>query len=182
MRKPRKIYLAGSLFSLRELWGNFQVMQAINLDRASGARYQVHAPQMFLKPGTPKSLRDQCIINLLGCDGIVVQFDGTELDSGTVVEFVIAKMAGIPCVALRTDLRAAGDQDGGDPWNLMCSFWPGVVPVKIDAAKMVAACGLHESARGLGVLLVEALDKAFAARRVKAIDKKTLLRLAEVSK
>jgi hypothetical protein len=178
MAKQRKIYLAGALFSLREIWGNAIVRDAIG----AGGKYLVHAPQDFLKPGTPKSLRDQCIRNLLDCDGVIVQFDGTELDSGTVVEFVLAKMAGIPCVALRTDLRVAGDQNGGDPWNLMCSFFPGVVTVKLDAAAVVHALGISHTKTELGSQVRVALDNAFAGRRIKAIDKKTILRLAGVGK
>ncbi len=178
MPKQRKIYLAGSLFSLREIWGNAVTRDAVNL----AGKYQIHAPQDFLKGGTPKSLRDQCIKNLLACDGVIVQFDGTELDSGTVVEFVLAKMAGIPCVALRSDLRVAGDQNGGDPWNLMCSFWPNVVTLKLDAAALVRAMGINEAKGELGAQITVALDSAFASRRVKAIDKKNLLRLAGVGK
>ena len=59
-------------------------------------------------------------------DLAVFNFDGTELDSGTVVEFMLAKFADIPSVLLRSDLRAAGDQGSvkKDPWNLMASFYP----------------------------------------------------------
>ena len=61
-------------------------------------------------------------------------YDGTELDAGTVVEYMIAKMADIPSVILRTDFRGAGDQAGaGDPWNLMTSFWPRTKTVILDS-------------------------------------------------
>ena len=41
------------------------------------------------------------------------------------MEYMYAKMLDIPAVILRTDFRGGGDQDaGGDPWNLMASFYP----------------------------------------------------------
>ncbi|MEO5959881.1 MAG: nucleoside 2-deoxyribosyltransferase, partial [Opitutaceae bacterium] len=50
-------------------------------------------------------------------------FDGSDLDSGTIVEFMLAKFADIPAVLLRTDIRSAGDSRAV-PWNLMASFFP----------------------------------------------------------
>jgi hypothetical protein len=55
----------------------------------------------------------------------IFNFDGANLDSGTVVEFIYAKMLDIPCVLLRTDFRSAGEGNADqDPWNLMASHWP----------------------------------------------------------
>jgi hypothetical protein len=181
--KPRRIYLAGSLFNLRELLGNRALARSI--ERAGKGRYVVRAPQEFLKKGNSKSLRDQCLQELLMCDGIIAQFDGTDLDSGTVVEFTTAKFSGLPCVALRTDLRLAGDQGaGGNHWNLMCSFWPGVVPVQIDAMEWMAVDGLDGAMETLGRRIVQALDLVFSGRRIKGVKTPRLLKLAglEVSK
>ena len=61
-------------------------------------------------------------------------FDGSDLDSGTVVEFVYAKLLDIPAVILRTDFRGGGDQDtDGDAWNLMASFYPRTRNVTLNA-------------------------------------------------
>ena len=68
-------------------------------------------------------IHDKEIVTLSGCDLALFNFDGPELDSGTVVEFMFAKFADIPSLLLRTDFRRAGDQ-GEDPWNLMMSFYP----------------------------------------------------------
>jgi hypothetical protein len=85
---------------------------------------------------------------LLGCDLGLFNYDGPELDSGTVVEFMFAKFADIPSVLLRTDFRGAGDQlEGGDPWNLMSSFYPRTKVVVLNAMAIYQA-GLGESPGG----------------------------------
>ena len=70
-----------------------------------------------------QDIRDKDIVTLIGCDLALFNFDGPELDSGTVAEFMFAKFADIPSLLLRTDFRRGGDQ-GEDPWNLMMSFYP----------------------------------------------------------
>ena len=71
------------------------------------------------------AIRDADLELLFSCDCIVANFDGCDLDSGTVVEFCFAKMLDLPAVLLRTDFRTGCDQGpGGDPWNLMCSGYP----------------------------------------------------------
>ena len=70
-----------------------------------------------------QDIRDKDIVDLDGCDLALFNFDGPELDSGTVAEFMFAKFADIPSLLLRTDFRRGGDQ-GEDPWNLMMSFYP----------------------------------------------------------
>ena len=68
---------------------------------------------------------NQDLLQIILSDLLLLNFDGNELDSGTVVEFMFAKGLDVPAVILRTDFRKSGDQDrGGDPWNLMCSGYP----------------------------------------------------------
>jgi hypothetical protein len=66
-----------------------------------------------------QTIRDGDLTSLLGCDIGLFLYDGTELDSGTVVEFMFSKFADIPSVIVRTDFRNAGDSISGDPWNLV---------------------------------------------------------------
>ena len=66
-------------------------------------------------------------------------FDGTELDSGTVVEFCFAKMLDMPAVLLRTDFRRGGD-NGCDPWNLMCSCYPRTSVLFLNAMERYHQC------------------------------------------
>jgi nucleoside 2-deoxyribosyltransferase len=117
------VYFAGPLFDIKQLTGNAYLAEAIY--EKSHGRFLCRLPQDFELRGLhPQTIRDQDIRALLECDAAVFCFDGTELDSGTVVEFMFAKFADIPSVLLRTDLRGAGDQGRGDPWNLMASFYP----------------------------------------------------------
>ncbi len=117
-------YFGGELFSGKHLLGNAVLAEAIY--RRSRGKYVAVLPQnLEQREVTAHSIRDQDITTLLECDLGLFNYDGPELDSGTVVEFMFAKFADIPSVLLRTDFRSAGDQEsGGDPWNLMTSFFP----------------------------------------------------------
>ncbi len=123
--KSYSVYFAGELFDIKHLVGNAYLAEAIY--EKSHGKYLCHLPQDFeLRGLNPHVIRDQDILALFEADLAIFNFDGTELDSGTVVEFMLAKFADIPTVILRTDLRAAGDQGSArhDPWNLMASFYP----------------------------------------------------------
>ncbi len=120
----KKFYFAGELFSQKHLVGNALLAESIY--RTSEHRYLPILPQdLEFRDVSPQAIRDQDLLGLVQCDLALFHFDGPELDSGTVVEFMFAKFADIPSVILRTDFREGGDQAGaGDPWNLMCSFFP----------------------------------------------------------
>ena len=78
-------------------------------------------------------IRNNDLSKIVSADLILVNFDGTELDSGTVIEFLFAKAIDVPAVILRSDFRSAGDQDRGDPWNLMCSGYPRTGKLTLNA-------------------------------------------------
>jgi len=134
MKKKKKsytVYFASELFSLKHLIGNAYLAEAIY--EKSHGRYLCVLPQNLEQRGnTARSIRDQDILTLLRCDLGLFNYDGTEIDSGTVVEFMLAKFADIPSVILRSDFRHGGDQRG-DPWNLMTSFYPRTANVIIDS-------------------------------------------------
>lgn len=134
MKKKSKsltVYFASELFSLKHLIGNAYLAEAIY--EKSHGRYLCVLPQNLEQRGnTAHSIRDQDILTLLQCDLGLFNYDGTELDSGTVVEFMFAKFADIPSVILRSDFRHGGDQRA-DPWNLMTSFYPRTTNVVIDS-------------------------------------------------
>ena len=121
-KEPISIYWAGGLFDYKELLGNLQLGTAV--EDVSNGKYKVVFPQN----GECETSRDcQCIRNqdllsVLQSDVILANFDGSDLDSGTVVEFCFAKTLDIPAVLLRTDFRNCGDSDEA-PWNLMCWGW-----------------------------------------------------------
>ena len=126
-------YFGGELFSGKHLLGN--AMLAETIFRRSQGKYQAVLPQnLEQRDTTPHAIRDQDIRALLSCDVGLFHYDGPELDSGTVVEFMFAKFADIPSVLVRTDFRNGGDQAGvGDPWNLMSSYFPRTANVVLDA-------------------------------------------------
>ena len=132
----------------------------------------------------PHHIRDQDIRALLSCDLALFTYDGAELDAGTVVEYMVAKMADIPAVILRTDIRGGGDQgvgsgsggdaggaglvsqEGmGDSWNLMSSFWPRTRCVVVDS--MVGY------KRGLQRALAEGADGKGNVRAGQAVIEET---------
>lgn len=140
MKKKTKsltVYFASELFSLKHLIGNAYLAEAIY--EKSHGRYLCVLPQNLEQRGnTAQSIRDQDILTLLECDLGLFNYDGTELDSGTVVEFMFAKFADIPSVILRSDFRHGGDQRG-DPWNLMTSFYPRTANVIVDSLGLYKA-------------------------------------------
>ncbi len=126
-----RYYQAGALFNLKELAGNAMLARAI-LDESKG-RYHAILPQdLEVDVADTKSIRDADLLALLSADVALFHFDGTELDSGTVVEFMVAKFADIPAVLLRTDFRRAGDAHA-DAWNLMLSDYPRTRQVIVHA-------------------------------------------------
>ncbi len=142
--KSYSVYFAGELFDIKHLAGNAAMKQAIEL--FSGGKYNCLTPQDFQQSGvSPKSIRDTDILNLLLSDFAVFNFDGAELDSGTVVEFMFAKFADIPAVVLRSDFRAGGDGLGAPEsfaWNLMAAYYPRCVNVILNSGEIYARC-LH---------------------------------------
>ncbi|RVX74833.1 hypothetical protein B0A52_01110 [Exophiala mesophila] len=131
--KTYTYYHAGPLFTLAELHTNVLLSQAVS--KLSSGKYTPVLPQdLEQRDLTPHSIRDEDLRALLNCDLALITYDGTELDAGTVVEYMVAKVADIPTVILRTDFRVSGDQEGkGDSWNLMSSSWPRTFGITVNA-------------------------------------------------
>lgn len=127
------IYFAGDLFDFKHLAGN--ALLAEKIGEVSKGKYRALLPQDHEANKARKtSIRNMDLDLLFSCDAALFNFDGTDLDSGTVVEFMFAKFLDIPSVLLRTDFRHAGDQKANsDPWNLMCSGYPRSVTLKINS-------------------------------------------------
>ena len=123
MKDFLNVYFAGELFSAKHLIGNAILAETI-WDLSKG-RYHCYLPQNLEKRhDTPHSIRDEDIKSVISADVGLFNYDGPELDSGTVVEYLFSKFADIPAVILRTDFRSGGDQDSSNAWNLMTSFFP----------------------------------------------------------
>jgi nucleoside 2-deoxyribosyltransferase len=125
---------AGALFNLKELAGNALMARAI-LHESQG-RYRAVLPQdLEVDPAQTTAIRDADLLALLSADVALFHFDGADLDSGTVVEFMVAKFADVPAVLLRTDFRRAGDSHT-DAWNLMLSGYPRTRQVIVHAMEL----------------------------------------------
>ena len=128
MAAAMRIYHAGDLFDFKHLSGNRLLSDAVQ--KVSHGFYQTILPQ----DTEGNRLRNTSIRNgdlelVMSCHLALFNFDGTDLDSGTVLD--------IPCVLLRTDFRNAGDQTvSSDPWNLMCSDYPRSLTVRIHAMNL----------------------------------------------
>ena len=123
MTEPFRIYFAGDLFDHKDLIGN-TILQT-HIEEISKGRYVCRLPQDLGEDIDPQSIRNRNYKEILESDLALFNFDGNELDSGTVAEFIFAKFLDVPSVIFRSDFRSSGDQgDSGDDWNLMLSFFP----------------------------------------------------------
>lgn len=134
------VYFAGGLFDHKELAGNLHLALAIE---KVAPQYHIVLPQNSASNAARAigEIRDRDFEMLFGADCLLANFDGTELDSGSVVEFCIAKMLDLPTVLLRTDFRDKCD-NGSDPWNLMCSNYPRTKNCLVNA--MLLFCGVKD--------------------------------------
>jgi len=157
-------YFAGELFDAKHLMGNAYL--AAEILKNSEGKFRPILPQDLEQRSLhPHDIRDEDILALLESDLALFHFDGSELDSGTVVEFMLAKYADIPSVIVRSDFRASGDQVE-HPWNLMVSFYPRTEVVIVDALRSYKFVdGSHEN--GSTDLLT---DPAKAIRQVTGLN------------
>ena len=161
MPKQNSVYFAGELFNHKDLTGNLLLAEA--LERESSGHYICVLPQ-HLEQSTSRSIdiRNNDLSKIVSADLILVNFDGTELDSGTVIEFLFAKALDVPAVILRSDFRSAGDQERGDPWNLMCSGYPRTGKLTLNAMAW------YQEAWGKGGGTADVLER-FYSKLSKAI-------------
>lgn len=167
MRQSFTIYFAGELFSMKHLVGNALLADA--LFKQSDGRYRCFVPQDHeQRETTPIAIRNQDLLHVATSDLGLFHFDGPELDSGTVVEFIVAKMLDIPSVIVRSDFRLGGDARTL-PWNLMVADYPRTEVVLLDSIALYQK-GLHHNGLSpaqaaltansqLAALMIEALDK-----------------------
>ncbi len=184
--QSKTVYLAGSLFDYKALAGNVLLADAI--EQVSEGQYSCLLPQDLEQAERAKRVRDSDLAAIAACDAIVCLLDGTELDSGTVVEKMVALMLVIPCVVVRTDFRKAGD--GGDfsnegylgdeaarYFNLMVAYYPHTELVLAHAmadykTALQTADGQGERSNRLQAIMM--IHKQLADRIVTALDQAVL--------
>ena len=162
-KSPIVIYWAGALFNHKELIGNLMLAKAV--ESMSDGRYAVRLPQDIHTPPTATAvdIRNADLKELIQCDAVVANFDGAELDSGTVVEFCVAKALDMPTVLLRTDFRNVGDADG-IPWNLMCAGWPRTEILWTNSLADYHNHSIEDFHNNLTRKIIQSLDKVFAMK------------------
>ena len=133
---PYKIYSAGGLFTQDELATNVLIKEAVW--RLSNGKFQLNLPQSremqeLDRDDLEAFIRNDDLLQVVEADMLLARFDGLELDSGTVVEFVTAKYLGKPTVILRTDFRRTIFVGTSEPFNLMVKNWPRSVDIYIHS-------------------------------------------------
>jgi len=169
-----RVYFAGDLFTHKDLIGN--EILSLYIEKRSHGRYVCILPQN-LEQATPIALqiRNQDLSRVVECDVALFNFDGADVESGTVAEFIYAKSLDTPSVILRTDFRSAGnDLRDGDRWNLMLSGYPRTRVVYRHAmmAYQEAYRRASESGRNEDLLhgVIEHLYSALADDVIEALD------------
>ena len=162
MTQAKKVYWAGDLFNLKDLIGNRMLADAF--ERQAAGQWHAVLPQENDSNGARgDSIRDDDLEHLFTSDAVVANFDGADLDSGTVVEFCFAKFLDLPTVLLRTDFRNNNDTATcPDPWNLMCSGFPRTEVVLCNAMKESVSLDFAAMTARLGQRIVQALDRCAA--------------------
>jgi nucleoside 2-deoxyribosyltransferase len=173
-KKSYDLYFAGPLFTNKDLIGNLYL--ALALEEASSGKYKCILPQNLEQRDIhAQHIKNNDLKSVKEADGGIFSFDGSDPDSGTVVEFIHSKFLNKPAVLYRSDIRLGGDhkRTQGDPWNLMMSNYPrtkvviieDIVPKYQDLYKQYSG-GAHSISKALSLLMVQsiikALDEAFA--------------------
>lgn len=157
------IYFAGDLFDQKHITGNYFLAKKI-YDLSQG-KYKCVLPQNWEGEGFDSAvgIRNKDIAALISSDLGLFNFDGVDLDSGTVVEFMAAKMLDIPSVLLRTDVRERGYLFNED-WNIMLTGFPRCENVKHSAL------GLYNNIRKKDID-IDQFHETIALSIIKAFDK-----------
>ena len=128
------IYFAGPLFDHKILQGN--ALLASHIENVSQGRYRCVLPQNLEQRGVSSlEIRDQNLRALMQSDLALFNFDGSDLDSGTVAEYMYAKTLDIPCgnICGPTSDTVGTRSRKGNPWNIMVSFYPRTFALHLDA-------------------------------------------------
>ena len=133
---PYTIYSAGGLFTQDELSTNILIKEAVW--RLSNGKFQLFLPQSrelqeLDQPNLEAYIRNTDLLEVVKADILLVRFDGLELDSGTVVEYMMAKFLGKPTVILRSDFRSVSFLPLCEPYNLMVKNWPRTVEIHLNS-------------------------------------------------
>jgi nucleoside 2-deoxyribosyltransferase len=127
------------MFTQHELATNVLIKEAVW--RLSNGKFLLVLPQSVeLKELDAVYVRNVTLLEVVKADIVMARFDGLELDSGTVLEFAMAKSLGKPSVIFRSDFHRSLEgvelppgKGLDEPYNLMVKSWPRTVEVHIDS-------------------------------------------------
>jgi nucleoside 2-deoxyribosyltransferase len=170
---PYIVYSAGGLFTQDELAANILLKEAVW--KLSGGKFQLFLPQSrelqeLDRPDVEAHIRNTDLLEIVKADMILARFDGPELDSGTVVEFVVAKCLGKPAVILRSDFRRVSFANICEPYNLMAKNWPRTVEVQFDSYEIWSDIFTNEYQRRSDSDSLQDLMKAELGTMQKSFD------------
>ena len=170
---PYTIYSAGGLFTQDELATNILIKEAVW--RLSNGKFQLFLPQSrelqeLDRPDVEAYLRNVDLLEILKADIILARFDGLELESGTVVEFAMAKSLGKPTVILRCDFRRLSGTGRSEPYNLMAKNWPRTVDVHLNSFAIWASIFAEERQAVDDSDIFQAMMKAELGTVQKSVD------------
>ncbi|MEJ2597329.1 MAG: nucleoside 2-deoxyribosyltransferase [Anaerolineales bacterium] len=170
---PYVIYSAGGLFTQDELAANVLIKEAVW--RLSNGKFQLFLPQSrelkeLNKPDVEAHIRNTDLLEVVKADIILVRFEGPDLDSGTVMEFAMAKCLGKPTVILRSDFRRVSFGDLCEPYNLMVKNWPRTVEVQLNSFEIWADLFTAECRELGGSDTLQGMMKAELGTMQKSLD------------
>ena len=99
------LYFAAPVFTSAQLAWNELLANSLR------SKHQVILPQEF--ECKLHLISDYCLKGVRKCDVILVNCDGSDVESGTSAEFGYAKALDKYSIAYRTDIRKGGDCDQG---------------------------------------------------------------------
>jgi nucleoside 2-deoxyribosyltransferase len=145
---PFTVYSAGGLFTQDELATNILIKEAVW--RNSNGKFHLDLPQSremkeLDRDDLEAYIRNDDLLHVMQADILLARYDGLELDSGTVVEFALAKFLGKPTVILRTDFRSTTFIDQSEPYNLMVKNWPRTVSIHLHSYMLWAKIFAEEN-------------------------------------
>ncbi|NIP44202.1 MAG: hypothetical protein GWN61_22375, partial [candidate division Zixibacteria bacterium] len=161
------------LFTQDELATNILIKEAVW--RLSNGRFQIFLPQSRELQALNRSdietyIRNTDLLEVVKADIILARFDGLELDSGTVVEFAMAKHLGKPTVILRSDFRRVSFGSFCEPYNLMVKNWPRTIEVQLNSFELWADIFTKERQEQGGIDTLKEIMKAELGTVQKSTD------------
>ena len=124
-----------------ELIGNVILAQSIK--SVANGRFVPRLPQdkesQVQQDNRGSIIRNGDLKELMECDLAIFNFNGTNMQEGTLCEYMHAKFLDIPCVLLRTDFRPAGEDAHDAPFDLMASYYPRTKVLKMNGMALYGA-------------------------------------------